>query len=73
MSPSAFGARLADWRRRLVVERANRLSPHLDDKVLTDWNGYVIGTFARAGAVLGDERYPQSSLQLPQSSTMRTS
>src|SRR6185295_12748803 len=31
--------------------------PHLDDKILVSWNGLMLGAMARAGAVLGDEKY----------------
>jgi uncharacterized protein YyaL (SSP411 family) len=31
--------------------------PHLDDKVLADWNGLMIGAMARAGSAFGDARY----------------
>jgi len=37
--------------------RAKRIRPHLDDKILASWNGLMLGTFARAYAVLGDESY----------------
>jgi uncharacterized protein len=37
---------------KLFAERAKRIRPHLDDKVLTSWNGLMIGAMARAGSVL---------------------
>jgi uncharacterized protein YyaL (SSP411 family) len=40
-------ARLAMFR-----ERLSRPRPHLDDKVLTAWNGLMIGAFARVARVL---------------------
>ncbi len=48
-------------RQRLADARARRPRPHLDDKVLTAWNGLMIAAFARAARVLPDspdrERY----------------
>ena len=42
---------------KMMKERDTRVRPGLDDKVLTSWNGLMMGAFARAYAVLGDERY----------------
>lgn len=42
---------------KLFAERAKRIRPHLDDKVLTSWNGLMIGAMARAGVVLGEAKY----------------
>jgi uncharacterized protein YyaL (SSP411 family) len=45
-------AALARIRDRLFVARAARPRPHLDDKILTAWNGLTIAAFARAARVL---------------------
>ena len=46
----------------LMARRATRPRPHLDDKVLTAWNGLMIGAFARAARVLeGAEGYVQDA------------
>ena len=49
--------RLADDRSVLLARRGLRPRPHLDDKILTAWNGLMIGAFARASRVLGVESY----------------
>ena len=47
-------AELASAREVLFTARLSRPRPHLDDKVLTAWNGLMIGACARAGRILGD-------------------
>ena len=46
----------------LLTRRAMRPRPHLDDKVLTAWNGLMIAAFARAARVLegGDGYLPDA-------------
>jgi uncharacterized protein YyaL (SSP411 family) len=44
-------------RQKMSAERAKRIRPHLDDKILASWNGLMLGAFARASAILGDEKY----------------
>ncbi len=48
---------------KLFVFRQKRARPHLDDKVLTDWNGLMISAFAFASQVLGEERYAHAAEQ----------
>ena len=44
-------------RKKLARERVKRARPHLDDKIITAWNGLMISAFARAYQVLHDEEY----------------
>ena len=53
----ALMKRHRDVRGRLYEWREQRIRPGLDDKVLTSWNGLMIGACARAGAALGDPAY----------------
>jgi uncharacterized protein len=48
---------LESARRKMLDARSKRVRPHLDDKILSSWNGLMLGALARAYAVLGDESY----------------
>ena len=50
-------AALEEAKRRLLEEREKRPRPHLDDKILADWNGLMISAFAKGARVLGEPRY----------------
>lgn len=54
-------ALVASARTRLLAARARRVRPHRDDKILTSWNGMMLGAFARAHAVLGDAAYGRTA------------
>lgn len=49
--------RLEKSRSILFEERKKRIHPLKDDKILTDWNGLMIGAFARAGAAFDKAEY----------------
>ncbi len=42
---------------KLLNVRSKRVSPGLDDKILTSWNSLMITAFAKGFRVTGDERY----------------
>jgi uncharacterized protein YyaL (SSP411 family) len=46
---------------RLKSAREMRPRPHLDDKIVTAWNGLMISAYARAGQILGQEHYTQAA------------
>jgi uncharacterized protein YyaL (SSP411 family) len=46
---------------KMFIRRERRVRPSLDDKILTDWNGFMIAALSKAGAVLGDERFIEVS------------
>ncbi len=54
LAPDALEAKLAAARRKLYEAREERVKPALDDKVLTAWNGLMIGALAEGYRVLGD-------------------
>ena len=54
-------AALAQARATLLALRAKRPRPHLDDKIITAWNGLMISAFARGAQVLGDTAYLESA------------
>jgi uncharacterized protein YyaL (SSP411 family) len=52
---------VADAKQKLKAAREKRPRPHLDDKIVTAWNGLMITGFARAFQVLQEPRYLQAA------------
>ncbi len=48
---------LQNSRAKLLAQRQKRTAPHLDDKIITAWNGLVISALARGAVILEEERY----------------
>ncbi|MCA9393784.1 MAG: thioredoxin domain-containing protein [Candidatus Omnitrophica bacterium] len=61
VSVEDVSASLQRTRQALFPLREERPRPHLDDKVLVDWNGLMIGALAFGGRVLEEPRYLQAA------------
>jgi len=48
---------LRSAKEKLFKARGRRVRPHLDDKVLSSWNGLMLGALAHAYGALGDEAF----------------
>jgi hypothetical protein len=48
---------LGEAKLKLLNKRKTRIAPHLDDKIITAWNGLMISAFAQAAMILEDDRY----------------
>ncbi len=57
VSEEQAGKLLQTAREKLLTQRKKRTAPHLDDKIITAWNGLMISAFAKAAVVLDEERY----------------
>jgi uncharacterized protein len=57
-------AALARARVKLQERRSTRPRPHLDDKVLTAWNGLMIAAFARAARTIGADDGVEADLKV---------
>ncbi len=56
-SEAEIATSLASSKKILFDLRAKRPRPHLDDKIITAWNGLMISAFARGAQVLDDPAY----------------
>jgi hypothetical protein len=57
LSSGQVAEKLAAARQMLLAHRLGRPRPHLDDKIITAWNGLMISAYSRAHQALGDSGY----------------
>ncbi len=57
LTPETLGAKPTSIKTRLLEHRETRIRPGLDDKILTSWNGLMLGALADAGRILGRPDY----------------
>jgi uncharacterized protein YyaL (SSP411 family) len=62
MDPGEAGLVLDRCRQKLFRLRSQRVWPGLDNKVLTAWNGLMLGALAEAGRVLGRTDYLSAAI-----------
>ena len=60
-SSRAVESLLASARTKMKSVRDQRPRPHLDDKVVTCWNGMMISALAKGYQVFGDQRYLEAA------------
>jgi uncharacterized protein YyaL (SSP411 family) len=56
-SPEEIEIIIKEGKVKLFKERSKRPRPHLDDKILVDWNGLMISSLSFGYRVLNEERY----------------
>jgi uncharacterized protein len=52
---------LARSREKMLSIRIKRPRPHLDDKIISAWNGLMISAYARAAQILDEPRYLETA------------
>lgn len=57
IEPETLNHDISQIRSKLKTERKKRIRPLLDDKILTDWNGLMIASLARAGSLLNEDKF----------------
>ena len=61
LAPEQLQHSLDEAHPRMYQARRRRVAPALDDKVLTSWNGLMIGALAEGFRILGERRYLEAA------------
>ena len=59
----ALRDKVEGWKQTLLEERAKRVRPRLDDKILTSWNALTLKGYVDAYAAFQEERYLEMALK----------
>lgn len=62
ISKEKLEERIDRIRKKLFIARGERIKPHKDDKILTDWNGLMIAALAKGAQVFENESYLKVAL-----------
>ena len=63
LSPEEVIKIISEGKNKLKIERAKRIKPHLDDKILTSWNSMMISAYCDAYKVTSNEEYLASAVK----------
>ena len=61
ISESVATERINKSLKKLFDARNGRIRPHLDNKILTDWNGLTITAFSKAASAFGEKKYADTA------------
>ncbi|MGZ7047338.1 MAG: thioredoxin domain-containing protein [Methanobacterium sp.] len=57
ISKEELKKKVLEIRNKLYEHREDRIHPHKDDKILTDWNGLMISSLAKGAYVFKEDKY----------------
>jgi uncharacterized protein len=63
LDQSELEQRLESIRKKLFTIREERVHPYKDDKILTDWNGLMIASLAKAARVLDNDEFKNAAIK----------
>lgn len=63
MRPEKLSSKLDSIHLKLFQAREEKVHPHKDDKILSDWNGLMIAALARASRIFDDARYSDAAMK----------
>ncbi|MBN2228552.1 MAG: thioredoxin domain-containing protein [Candidatus Thorarchaeota archaeon] len=61
INPEEARERVEIVRQKMFKKRETRIHPHTDEKILADWNGYMISSLAKAGAILNNQKLVETA------------
>ncbi len=72
ISESELSKRVKNAKELLLKERQKRISPGLDDKIITSWNALMLKAYVDAYTVFDDKKYLEMALNNANSSVLRS-